>query len=359
MSGMDRIAALVDEALANGLGSAAAVSVGHAGMEVFRLVRGRERRVPDEGPPITEDARFDLASVTKPMATVALAMVLVGERRLDLEAPIRRWIPEAKSEGTVRQLLGHSAGCIAHVEFFRRLRAGELAGMPSPREALVAMAAAEPVTAPGIEPLYSDLGFIMLGAILERAAGSPLEQAFADHVAGPLGITAGYAPTAIDHAVATELDDRGLVCGLVHDENAYFGGRVCGHAGLFGTIGDVAKFAAAIVDTAAGHPRGKLRTEIVTRFFTDRPVPSATWRLGWDSPSTTPGVSHAGDRWPREGAVGHTGFTGTSLWLDLPRRRWVSLLTNRVHPTRHAGTADAIKALRRAVADAAVDELDH
>ncbi|MDB4956125.1 MAG: beta-lactamase [Myxococcales bacterium] len=349
---------MVDEALALGLGSAAAVSVGDRGHEVFRLVRGRVRRVPDQGPLITEAARFDLASVTKPMATVALAMVLVGEGRLDLEAPIRRWIPEAQSLGTVRQLLGHSAGCMAHVEFFRRLRAGELAGQPSPREALVTMAATEPASAPGIEPVYSDLGFIMLGAILERAAGMPLERAFAEHVAGPLAIAAGYAQTPIEDAVATELDDRGLVCGLVHDENAYFGGRVCGHAGLFGTIGDVAAFAAAIVDTAAGQPRGKLRTDVVTRFFTDPPVASATWRLGWDSPSAVPGVSHAGDRWPRIGAVGHTGFTGTSLWLDLPHRRWVSLLTNRVHPTRHGGTAEAIKALRRAVADAAVEELD-
>jgi CubicO group peptidase (beta-lactamase class C family) len=88
-------------------------------------------------------------------------------------------------------------------------------------------------------------------------------------------------------------------------------------------------------------------------FLDGSAAPDTSWRLGWDTPSATAGVSHAGDRWPRVGAVGHTGFTGTSLWLDLPRRRWVALLTNRVHPTRE-GTADAIKALRRAVGDAAV-----
>ena len=93
------------------------------------------------------------------------------------------------------------------------------------------------------------------------------------------------------------------------------------------------------------------------RFLDDAPIPGATWRLGWDTPSPVPGASHAGDRWPRTGAVGHTGFTGTSLWLDLPRRRWVALLTNRVHPTRQ-GTADAIKALRRSIGDAAVALLD-
>ncbi len=151
---------------------------------------------------------------------------------------------------------------------------------------------------------------------------------------------------------------RGLVCGVVHDENAAYGGRVCGHAGLFGRIGDVARFAAAIVAAAAGTPRGRLRPAVVQQFATTAPVPGATWRLGWDTPSPAPGVSHAGDRWPRAGALGHTGFTGTSLWLDLPRRRWVALLTNRVHPTRHGGSADAIKSLRRAVADAALDLLD-
>ena len=99
------------------------------------------------------------------------------------------------------------------------------------------------------------------------------------------------------------------------------------------------------------------RAEVVERFFTDAPTPGSTWRLGWDTPSHTLGISQAGDRWPRAGAVGHTGFTGTSIWLDLPNRRWVILLTNRVHPTRFGTTADQIKALRRAVGDAVVDAL--
>ena len=97
---------------------------------------------------------------------------------------------------------------------------------------------------------------------------------------------------------------------------------------------------------------------MVQRFIGTAAAPDTTWRLGWDTPSLAPGVSHAGDRWPRTGAIGHTGFTGPSLWLDLPRGRWVALLTNRVHPTRH-GTADAIKALRRAVGDAVLEMLDH
>jgi CubicO group peptidase (beta-lactamase class C family) len=350
---MDLIGRLVDEALASGLGSAAAVSVGNGGHEVFRYVTGTLCRVPDPRRTVDDHTRFDLASVTKPMATVAIAMVLVAEGRLDLEAPVRSYLSGATTTATVRQLLAHSAGCAAHVEFFRYLRAHAVA---NPREVLVQRAMREPCDAPGVNAIYSDLGFIQLGAVLEHAAAEPLEQLFATLVAQPLGLGAVYAPEALENCVATELDDRGLVSGLVHDENCYFGGRIAGHAGLFATIDDVAAFARAIVDTAAGTPRGRFTTDVVTRFFTDAPTPS-TWRLGWDTPSSTPGISQAGDRWPRTGAVGHTGFTGTSLWLDLANRRWVALLTNRVHPTRHGDTADRIKALRRAVNDAVVDAL--
>jgi len=349
------IVTLVEDALGRGLGSAAALSIGEGGREVFRMVRGHTRRVPDRGPLVDERAWFDVASLTKPIATAASAMVLAGDGRLDLETPIRRWLPDAASEGTVRQLLGHAAGCAAHVEFFRLLRATPPA---DPRAALVAMAAREPASAPGVRAVYSDLGYIMLGAILERVGGAPLEELFADLVAGPLGLTARYpGETALPGAVATEVDDRGVVCGRVHDENAYFGGGVCGHAGLFATLDDVARFAAAIVDTAHGTPRGRLRPDVVTAFATTAAAPATSWRLGWDTPSPTPGISHAGDRWPRTGSIGHLGFTGTSLWLDLPRRRWVALLTNRVHPSRH-DSADGIKALRRAVNDAAVALLD-
>jgi CubicO group peptidase (beta-lactamase class C family) len=350
------IADLLDAALAAGVGSAMALSIGERGIEVERLVRGVTRCVPAVGPVIDDRTPFDLASLTKPMATAALAMVLAGDGELDLDAPVRRWLPGAATTATVSELLGHAAGCAAHVEFFRTLRTGAYA---DPRAELIAQAARHPATAPGVAALYSDLGYIVLGAIVERVAGLPLDDAFRAGVAGPLGLHGARYPgtSALPLAVATELDDRGLVEGLVHDENAFFGGGVCGHAGLFATIGDVAAFAAAFLETWAGRRRGRWRPEVVRHFVTHSAAPDTTWRLGWDTPALAPGTSHAGDRWPRTGAVGHTGFTGTSLWLDLPNGRWVALLTNRVHPTRH-GTADAIKALRRAVGDAVVALLD-
>ncbi|MCW5807752.1 MAG: beta-lactamase family protein [Deltaproteobacteria bacterium] len=364
---MQRIVGLVEEALVSGVGSAAAVSVGDGGREIFRHVCGRARRLPEPGPEIDERAWFDLASLTKPMATVACAMVLAGEGRLDLDEPVRRWIPGAATVGTVRELLGHASGCIAHVELFRTLRRG---AHPDRRAELIELAARVPAQPPGAATVYTDLGFLQLGAVVERAAELPLERAFAELVAGPLDLGARYVPTGegaapLAGAVATELVDphaddappRGLVEGFVHDENAFYGGGVCGHAGLFATIGDVARFAAAIVQTWRGEPRGRLRPEVVRRFASDRAAPTTTWRLGWDTPSVEPGVSSAGDRWPRAHAIGHTGFTGTSIWLDLARGRWVVLLANRVHPTRGGTSADDIKALRRAVADTVVDAL--
>jgi CubicO group peptidase (beta-lactamase class C family) len=343
MYDMDAIARLVDDAVASGLGSAAAVSVGDAGVEVARHVAGHTRRFPDLGAPITEHTPFDVASLTKPMATVAIAMSLAAERRLDLAAPVRTYVRDAATTGTVRQLLAHAAGCAARVEFYRRLRAERPA---DPRARLVGLASREPADPPGVRAIYSDLGYIVLGAVLEAAGGAPLAHLFDQLVARPLGLAARYGP--VEGAVATELDERGLVCGRVHDENAYEGGGVFGHAGLFGSLDDVARFAAAMVARTPIDPMP---------FFTDAPIAGASWRLGWDTPSATPGVSASGDLWPREGGFGHMGFTGTSIWLDMPRRRWVVLLTNRVHPTRFAGTAERIKALRRAVHDAVVGEL--
>ena len=350
---VEEIAVLVDEMFARGIGSGAALSIGDNGREVERMFRGTTRRIPSPGRPVDDHTWFDVASLTKPMATVACAMVLAGEGTLDLDRPIRDFLPFASSTGTVHQLLGHGAGCAAHVEFFKELRANPPA---DPRAALVDMAAAVPALEPGKSCVYSDLGYIMLGAIVERAANLPLEQAFAALVGDPLSIGARYGAEP-ELSVATEQDVRGVVQGEVHDENAWYGGRVCGHAGLFARVDDVSAFAIAILDTAAGIPRGRFQTEIVNRFLRESAVSGASWRLGWDTPSHTPGISHAGDRWPRAHSAGHLGFTGVSLWLDLPRRRWVTLLTNRVHPTRFGDSPDAIKALRRAVNDAAIDML--
>jgi serine-type D-Ala-D-Ala carboxypeptidase len=358
---------LLADAIARGVCSAAAVAVGDAGREVVRLGRGLTRTVPDPGAPCDADAIYDLASLTKPIATAAIAMTEVDRGELDLGLPPRRWLSALDDRITVAHLLGHAGGLTPHVKLYERLRAGDLAGQPSPRAALVELAAAHPLdAAPGERAAYSDLGYVALGAVVEAGGGAPLERLFADRIAGPLGLDATRfvdlaTPAAVRPpwpapVVATELDDRGLVAGEVHDENAHAAGGIAGHAGLFGPVADVSRFAAAILAAAAGD-RGPLPAPAVRTFLTTAAAPDTSWRLGWDTPSDIPGVSHAGDLWPRAGAVGHLGFTGTALWLDLPHRRWIALCTNRVHPDRDRPAAAAIKDLRRAAGDAVVRAL--
>lgn len=353
-----QLEALLDGAIARGVCSATAAAVGdQAGQRSWW--RGRTRAVPDAGVPIGPATPFDLASLTKPMATAAIAMTLISERRLALDDRAARWLP-VDGAITVAHLLGHAAGYPAHLELFRRIWAGDLGGADDPRAALHTMAMRAPLErAPGVAATYSDLGFITLGALLERAGGAPLPELMA-LVTEPLGLAdtgwidlRGPRRALAAPAPATEHDPRrGLVEGEVHDENCHAGGGVAGHAGLFAPLGDVAAFARALA--GAAHARvGRLDPAVVARCFTAAAAPATSWRLGWDTPSAQPGVSHAGDAWPRVHAVGHLGFTGTSLWLDWARGRWAVLLTNRVHPSRHRPEAALIKDLRRGFGDLA------
>lgn len=351
------IAALLDEAIAAGVCSAAAAAIG-AGPRAARFVRGVTRTVPDRGAAITAATRFDLASLTKPIATATVVQHLVARGLLDLAAPAARWLPALDRTITVGHLLGHASGLPPHVTLYERLWAGDLDGEADPRTALVAMATRTPLDrAPGTAAVYSDLGFIALGAVCERAGDAPLETLTAAALA-PLELAAtgfvdlrGDAPRP--DAPATELcPRRGLVVGEVHDENCHAGGGIAGHAGLFAPIDDVARFAAAVAH-APHRGLGDIPARAWTEAFTTAMAPATSWRLGWDTPSSTPGISHAGDAWPRTHAVGHLGFTGTSLWLDWARGRHAVLLTNRVHPRRDRPEAARIKDLRRAFGDLA------
>jgi CubicO group peptidase (beta-lactamase class C family) len=359
-----RVTALLDGAIARGVCSAAAAATGDQTGERMWW-RGRTRAIPDAGPPIELDTPFDLASLTKPMATAAIAMVLVSERRLALDDRAARWLP-VDGDITVAHLLGHAAGYPAHLELFRRIWAGDLGGAADPRTALTTMAMSTPLErAPGVAATYSDLGFITLGTLLERAGGASLAELETRLVAEPLGLRdTGFVDllrarrTFATPPAATEIDaKRGLVAGEVHDENCHAGGGIAGHAGLFAPLPDVAAFARAMAG-ATHHGAGRIDAAIAETCFMSSAAPGTAWRLGWDTPSSEPGVSSAGDRWPRDDAYGHTGFTGTSIWLDAASQRWVVLLTNRVHPSRGRDSAERIKQLRRAVADEVVAQLD-
>jgi CubicO group peptidase (beta-lactamase class C family) len=354
-----RVIALLDDAIAQGVCTAASAALGTQTAS-RRWWRGRTRRVPDDGTAVEAATPFDLASLTKPMATAAMVMTMVSEGRLALDDRAARWLP-VDGDMTVAHLLGHAAGYPAHLELFRRIWAGDLGGAADARTALTSMAMSTPLERPpGVAATYSDLGFITLGALLERAGGASLAELFARDVAEPMGLSeSGYVDllgprrTFAAPPVATEMDaKRGLVEGEVHDENCHASGGVAGHAGLFAPLDDVATFARSMAN-APTRGAGRIAATVAETCFASSAAPGTSWRLGWDTPSREPGVSHAGDAWPRDHAVGHLGFTGTSMWIDWARGRWAVLLTNRVHPSRTRPEAALIKDVRRGFGDLA------
>jgi len=294
-------------------------------------------------------------------------MMLVGEGRLDLDATVGTYLPwwtrgdQRKAEVTVRQLLLHRAGLAAFRQWFFELQ-GE--------EAYKRATADEPlVYEPGTSTTYSDIGAMTLGWVIEEIAQQPLDAFLQERLFEPLGMRdTRYRPpsTLLSRIAATELDTlwrRELVWGRVHDENADAIGGVAGHAGLFGTALDLSVFARMMLNdgiTPACAPPGadgepcpvgraqatRILDGDVLQAFVRRYDDSASRALGWDTPA---GTSSAGDYFTRY-AFGHTGFTGTSIWIDPALDLWVVLLTNRVHPTRDN---QKIVALRRAVHDAA------
>jgi serine-type D-Ala-D-Ala carboxypeptidase len=361
----EQIESIARVAVESGVTPGGTLSVTDGGAVVLKIAFGRtQSHPPGSGHDVRFDTIYDIASLTKPVATLGVLMKLMEAGAIELETPARSLLPELVVDGgdaiTIAHLTGHSAGFPDHVKYYERLWSGERAGAASAREALVRMAGATPLCdPPGQVTRYSDVGYILLGAALERAAGERLDRAAERLVFEPLAMRGTFfvdleRRTGEPRAIApTEIcPHRGLLVGEVHDENAHAAGGVCGHAGLFSIAGDVARFADAVCAAMRGQA-GHFQPRIAQRLATTPSTPGSTWRLGWDTPARKLGVSHAGDRWPRDG-FGHLAFTGCSMWLDPPRDRHMVLLTNRVHPTRHGS---GIRELRRALADAVVDAL--
>ncbi len=285
----------------------------------------------------TETTLFDIASLTKPLSTAYLTMLALDRGLISLD-------DEPRPGVTVRHLLAHASGLPAVKPLW-----------PPPEEILRArpeladhayLAVVEAVrrealvSPPGARAVYSDLGFILLGAFVEESAKQPLEILFRDWIAQPLGVgDVGFFPLP-EACAPTENGLRGRV----HDDNARAMGGVAGHAGLFARARDVAKIAASLMEAWRGEAR-LVRPETVRAFWSPSGIANSTWCLGWDRPSAQ--GSSAGAEWPRDG-VGHLAFTGCSLWLDPPRGRGVVLLSNRVNPTR---ANERIKQLRPALHD--------
>jgi beta-N-acetylhexosaminidase len=344
-------AVLLERAIASHAFPAASVEVGRADGMTWRAAFGR-LRYADDAPPATEDTIFDLASLTKVIATATLVMQAVEAGTLSLTDRVAdclsAWRGLDREAVTIADLLEHASGLTAYLPFFRDHR-----GRTEFERAICTL----PLEyAPRTRSIYSDLGFMLLGFILEDINGVPLAQQF-DILSGrfPLQPEAEirFNPPREwrERTAPTELDLwRGrLLQGEVHDENAWALGGAAGHAGLFGTAASTGAFARLLLRGMEGG-RSIARAETLARFTAKSSVPGSSRALGWDTMLTT---SSCGSRLsPR--AIGHTGFTGTSLWIDRGQDLYIVLLTNRVHPTREN---NALQAVRRAFHDSVIDAL--
>ena len=321
---------ILEQGIARRAFPGATVAVTHQGKLVALKGFGRFT-YETNSPQITPDIVFDLASVSKVIATTSMAMILYERGLLDLDAPVAGVVPEfakdnddpRRSEITFRMLLAHSSGLPAHEKLYLNAKS---------REELIAAAMRVPLKAePGSHAEYSDIGFIVLGVALERVAEEPIDRFCQREVFGPLGMTQTMfnPPAAWKVRIPPTADDqtfrKRIIQGEVYDENASVMGGVAPHAGLFATATNVAIFAQAMLN--GGAPI--VRAEALTLFTRQQSSPPETSRaLGWDTPSSP---SQSG-KYFSPSSFGHLGYTGTSLWIDPERQLSVTLLTNRSWP---------------------------
>jgi CubicO group peptidase (beta-lactamase class C family) len=341
---------ILEKAIAAHAFPACSLAVTFRGELVAHKALGRFTYDP-ASPEVKTANLFDLASLTKVVATTAMAMILYERGLLDLEAPVTAIVPEfanhdaRRREITLRMLLAHSSGLPAYEKLFLRAKA---------REDLLQAAFTTPLAAaPGARAEYSDIGFIILGVVLERLADESLDAFCQREIFGPLGMAnTTFNPTrALKDSIPPTADDRTfrhrIIQGEVQDENASVLGGIAGHAGLFSAAEDLAIFAHAMLN--AGYPI--LRFSTVELFSRRESAPEGTSRaLGWDTPSLP---SQSG-RYFSPRSFGHLGYTGTSLWIDAERQLSITLLTNRTWPDCQN---EAIKQVRPAFCDAVIEAL--
>jgi len=348
---LQRVDAIIGAAIADSAFPGAQIAVVKDGLLVEEKSFGRQTYDPSSRP-IDDGTMFDLASVTKVIATTSAVMKLVDTGAIGLDDPVAKYIPSfesgEKAAITIRQLLLHRGGFPP----FRRL----WLECPGPASVMDTIAATALVAHPGDSTVYSDLGFITLGKIVEKLTGMPLDEFAAREFFTPLrmrntmynppeSLRARCAPTEIDTSWR-----RSLVQGTVHDENAAFLGGVSGNAGLFSTAGDLAVYMQMLFNRGTYAGRRYLSEQTIDEFIGKRTAGQERW-LGWDMRS--PRGSSSGSHFS-EASFGHTGFTGTCIWADPTRKLAVIFLTNRVYPTR---ANQKIMHVRPAVNDAVMKAL--
>ncbi len=372
MSRPDPIANAMQAAVEGGVFPGAVLLVRFRGTPVYHRAFGCAALMPAPEPARLETI-YDLASLTKPLATATVVLCLVQDGRLSIEDPLQKHLEELKGsaigDATVFHLLTHSSGLPAWRPLYERIaeedrRVPGFLGSPAARQLALALIKGEPLEAPvGARNCYSDLGFILLGMLVERVSRRPLPVLCRERVFGPMqaplyflgpgGAAQGSdARPEVSLTAPTENDPwrKRVLRAEVHDENAYAMGGAAGHAGLFGTASAVSAVTGQWLDSYAGRSR-VLLPDLVRRFVErqDR-IAGSSWALGWDTPSAP---SSAGRRFSAA-SFGHLGYTGTSIWIDPVTELEAVLLSNRVHPTRRN---DAIKQFRPVIHDLIYEEL--
>ncbi|HXE90720.1 MAG TPA: serine hydrolase [Terriglobales bacterium] len=338
---------MLEKAIGEGEVPGAVVIVGQGDAVLYRRAFGW-RALEPERERMTLDTVFDLASLTKPMVTATALMQLVEQGNVDVDDPLTKYLPECAANGkqaiTVRMLATHYSGLRADLALTETWSGKE--------EALRRACAEKPVDAPGTKWRYSDINYILLGEVVERVSGQPLAEYAQRKIFAPLGMkeTRFLPPDEWRRRILpTEADESGaMLRGVVHDPTARRMGGVAGHAGVFSTADDVARFARAML---AGGEAVLTAKSVALMTSPQQPGAANVLRgIGWDIDS--PHSSPRGDWLPR-GSFGHTGFTGTSLWIDPASRTYIVLLTHAVHPR---GGKSAVP-LRRRVANAVAKSL--
>ncbi|MEZ6087298.1 MAG: serine hydrolase domain-containing protein [Pirellulaceae bacterium] len=322
---------VVDDGIRRGNMPGCVVCIGYRGNIVWLKAYG-DRQVEPEREPMTTDTVFDLASLTKPIATATSVMLLAERGAIEVDAPVSKYLPDFVSHGkdtiTIGQLLTHQSGLIPD-NALSDYTDGERQAMQRIRELDLR-------STPGTKFAYSDVGFIVLGDLVRSVSGESLGDFTATNLFEPLGmVETGFLPDEVlrKRAAPTQQRDGKPMRGEVHDPRAFLLGGVAGHAGLFSTAEDLAKFAQMLInggelETSAGTKR--IMDETTVRQMTARRQVSSGWRtFGWDAQS--PYSSNRGDLFSDE-AFGHGGFTGTAIWIDPPQEMFVIFLSNRVHP---------------------------
>jgi SSS family transporter len=321
------------------------VIAGHNGRIIFHKAYGNRSLLPVPEP-MTEDTIFDVASLTKVLATAPAVMQLYEQGRFRLNDPVASYLPAFAANGkqdiTIRQLLTHYSGLPPDLSLEDSWVGKE--------EGLRRAFAAVPVTAPGVQFRYSDINFIVLGALVEKLSGLTLDQYEQRYLAQPLGVEMRYLPPENwrRRIAPTQYDKGVMLRGVVHDPTSRRMGGVAGHAGLFCTAGDVAIYAQNLLDRLGGRPSHFPLLQLTLEKMTTPGQPAtgtALRGLGWDIES--PYSSNRGELFP-VGSFGHTGFTGTSIWMDPTSDTYVVFMSNSVYPNGLNG----INAIRGAVANA-------